>query len=109
MSAWRARQPTSETQIEVKEQEGVPPLDEPLPPVQLALLRLCEWVEQFPQRDEDIQVTVSNQSGFPFAVEFILSPKHGLLLDQRAWRFAGLGRFPAFAGDSAALRLGFRQ
>ena len=67
-------------QIEVKEQEGVPRLDEALPPVQLALLRLCEWVEQFPQRDEDIQATLSSQSGFPFAVEFVLSPKRGLLL-----------------------------
>jgi ankyrin repeat protein len=66
--------------IEVKEQKGVPRLDESLPPVQQALLRLCEWIEQFPERDEDIQVTVSNRTGFPFAVEFVLSPKHGLLL-----------------------------
>jgi ankyrin repeat protein len=68
--------------ITVKEQEGVPRLDKPLTPAQQALVRLCEWLEQFPSRDEDIQVTVSNQSGgFPIAASFIVSPKRGLLLN----------------------------
>jgi hypothetical protein len=67
--------------IEVKEQEGVPRLGKPLSPTQQALVRLCEWMEKFPERDEDIRVTVSNKSGIPFAVELVLSPKHGLLLN----------------------------
>ena len=67
--------------IAVKEQDGVPRLNEPLSPVQQALLKLCEWVEQFPERDEDVQVTVTNQNGIPFALEFVLSPKRGLLLN----------------------------
>ena len=65
--------------IAVKEQEGVPRLDKPLAPVQQALVRLCEWIERFPSRDEDIQVTMSNHT--PLAVSLIVSPKRGLLLN----------------------------
>jgi len=67
--------------IAVKEQKGVPLLNEPLSPVQEAMLRLCAWVEQFPARDEEIQVTVTNRGEIPLVVEFILSPKRGLLLN----------------------------
>ncbi len=66
--------------IEVKEQDGVPRLDEPLSPVQQALLRVCDWVERFPTRDEDVQVTITNRDSFPFALQFVLSPLRGLLL-----------------------------
>ena len=66
--------------IEVNEQEGVPRLGKPLSPTQQALVRLCEWIEKFPERDEDIRVTVSDKSRIPLAVELVLSPRHGLLL-----------------------------
>jgi ankyrin repeat protein len=67
--------------IAVKELEAVPRLNEPLSPVQEALLKLCAWAEQFPERDEDIQFAITNHSGVPFAVELVLSPKRGVLLN----------------------------
>jgi hypothetical protein len=69
-------------QVAVKEQAGVPRLGEPLTEAQQALVRLCEWIEQFPARDEDVQVTVSNQADtFPIAANLIVSPKRGLLVN----------------------------
>ena len=67
--------------IDVKEQPGVPPLTEPLSPVQQALVHLCEWIEQFPTRDEDIQITLNRPGGLPFDLDFIISPKNGLLIN----------------------------
>ena len=76
-----ASSPRVDLHIAVKEQPGVPPLSEPLSPIQQALVRVCEWVEQFPARDEDIQITLNHAAGLPFDVDFIVSPKHGLLLN----------------------------
>jgi ankyrin repeat protein len=73
--------PRVDLQIALKEQPGVPPLSEPLSPVQQALMRMCEWLEQFPSRDEDIQMTLNRPAGLPFDVDFIVSPKHGLLIN----------------------------
>ena len=66
--------------VEVIEQVGVPALTQPLSPAQEALLRLCVWMEQFPQRDEDLRVTVNHTGAPPFSVNFVLSPRHGMLL-----------------------------
>ena len=66
--------------VEVIEQVGVPALTQPLSPAQEALLRLCAWTEGFPQRDEDLSITVSHTGAPPFSVNFVLSPRHGMLL-----------------------------
>ena len=80
--------------IEVGEQEGVPRLNAPLSPEQQALVRLCKWLEEFPERDEDIQVRVTVPTVPPVAVNFVLSPKRGLLLDS----YDAEGRSPVSLG-----------
>jgi ankyrin repeat protein len=66
--------------IEVTELEGVPRLNKPLSPTQQALVRMCEWLESFPSRDEEIRLAFSHPDELPVVAEFVLSPKRGLLL-----------------------------
>lgn len=67
--------------ITVKEQEGVPRLGEPLSPVQQALIRLCDWIEGFPQRNEDVFFSVRGLEDLPLDFEFVLAPQRGLLVN----------------------------
>jgi hypothetical protein len=66
--------------IAVAEQEGVPRLNEPLSPVQQALIRVCEWLEQFPKRNEEIRLAIHRPEELPMEATFVLSPKRGFLL-----------------------------
>lgn len=67
--------------IRVEEQPGVPKLGKPLAPEQQALLQLCKWVEQFPEREDEISLALRDPEDLPGAGRLVLSPRHGLIFD----------------------------
>lgn len=67
--------------VAVKELEGVPHLNKPLSKTQQALVRLCEWLERFPSRNEDLEFKVSSTNRIPLNLRIVISPKHGFLIN----------------------------
>lgn len=67
--------------IRVAEQPGVPKLGKPLAPKQQALLQLCKWVEQFPEREDEISLALRDPEELPGSGRLVLSPRHGLIFD----------------------------
>jgi hypothetical protein len=64
--------------IMVREQEGGPPLFVPLPPEHDALLRVCRWLEGFPERNEDMRLKVCRLDEPRGIIELLVSPHNGL-------------------------------
>lgn len=67
--------------IDLEELEGVPHLNKPLTPKQQALVRLCEWFEQFPVRNEDLELKLNSTNKIPLSMRMLVSPKHGVLIE----------------------------
>lgn len=72
--------------IDVKEYAKAPPLAQPLSPEEQALLKLSQWLADFPQGDLD--ATITAEAG-EYEIEAVASPKFGILVLVRQHSPAG--------------------
>jgi hypothetical protein len=73
--------------IVLREHPTVPKLDEPLLPWQETMLKLSDWMERWPDSDDDLVIDISDKAsdeatatlGHPYTVRIVGAPRKGLL------------------------------